>query len=66
MLSSVNLKDIITFVSNKRYFKQVVKFQWYMEGVLEKRAHTHTHKKNDYKQAIILVRRNTNNQNKNS
>lgn len=36
-----------------------------MEGVLEKRARTHT-QKNDYKQAIILVRRNTNNQNKNS
>lgn len=27
-----------------RYFKQVVKFQWYMEGVLEKNTHTNTKK----------------------
>lgn len=40
---------------------QVVKFHWYMEGVLAKYT-----KKYDYKQAIILVRGNTNNQNKNS
>lgn len=66
MLSSINLKNTIIFVSNKGYFKQVVKFQWYMEGVFEKHTHTQEKKKPYYKQAIILVRGNTNNQNKNS